>query len=86
MKKYFFYSSTGSGIVSLQYPQAADSFGVVKNPIVYQIKLTSGAVLTGVNEGDLITETALIAAIVAAFSGAKVILERTNAKVLTALN
>lgn len=85
MKKYYFYSATGSGVVSLQFPGAASSVGVAQNGKVYQVKSTTG-VIAGVTEGSAFTEAALVAAIVAAFAGAKVTVETIDSKSVFLLN
>lgn len=78
MKKYFFYSAGGQGIITLQFPQAADSFGVVKDPILYKIKLTPGTTIAGLNEGDLISEAALMIKLKATFVNVKVVVEENH--------
>jgi hypothetical protein len=60
MRKYFFYSATGTGIVSLQFPSVANSSGVAQNGKIYQIKLKAGGAALSLNEGDTTTEAALI--------------------------
>jgi hypothetical protein len=85
MKKYFFYSLTGSGVVSLQFPNTADSFGVIKSGKIYQIKTTLGASFTSISEGDEISETSLLAAIDNDFPDAQVMAESVDNKVTTML-
>jgi hypothetical protein len=87
MKKYYFYSATGTGVISLQFPSVADNNGVEQDGKIYQVKLSpSAAALTTVVEGNHISEAALITALTTAYSGAKVSVEYIGSKGIYPLN
>lgn len=75
MKRYFFYGSSGQGIVVLQYPNTADSFGNEQSPVVYQTKFTEGTSIASIYPGALMDYATMKAAIVAAYSDAAIMVE-----------